>query len=82
MFVGFIVGGSAKNNTALMAAMGLIGFGAGNAQLAAFALPELLPNKWRPAAVVMADFGVLFSVVVGPVAGRFAAQHGDAVCAI
>lgn len=26
MFVGFIVGGSAKNNTSLMAAMALIGF--------------------------------------------------------
>lgn len=63
-----------------MAAMGLIGFGSGNAQLGAFALPELLPNRWRPAAVVMADFGVLFDVIVGPVAGRFAAQHGNAVC--
>lgn len=56
----------------------MIGFGGGNAQLAAFALPELLPNKWRPAAVVLADFGVFFAVVVGPVAGRFAIQHGEA----
>ena len=73
LFVGFIVGGSAKNNTTLLAAMGLIGFGAGNAQLAAFALPELLPNKWRHIAIVIADLFVLFSAVVGPVAGRFAA---------
>ncbi|KJR83763.1 uncharacterized protein SPSK_00105 [Sporothrix schenckii 1099-18] len=72
LFVGFIVGGSAKNNTAMLAAMGLIGFGAGNAQLAAFALPELLPNKWRHIAIVIADLFVLFSAVVGPVAGRFA----------
>lgn len=72
LFVGFIVGGSAKNNTTMLAAMGLIGFGAGNAQLAAFALPELLPNKWRHIAIVIADLFVLFSAVVGPVAGRFA----------
>jgi MFS family permease len=47
LFIGFIVGGTAKNNTAMIASLALIGFGAGNAQLAAFALPELLPNKWR-----------------------------------
>lgn len=61
-----------------MAACALIGFGAGNAQLAAFALPELLPNKWRHSAIVLADIGVYFAVVVGPVAGRFAGQHGEA----
>lgn len=77
MFVGYILGGAAKNNTAMLAAMALIGFGAGNAQLAAFALPELLPNKWRAAAIVLADAGVYFAVVVGPVAGRFAAQNGE-----
>src|ERR1700761_9427680 len=75
--MGFIVGGSAKNNNSVIVSFALIGFGAGNAQLAAFALPELLPNKWRPAAVVLADTGVFFAVVVGPVAGRFAIQHGD-----
>ncbi|KAJ4290204.1 hypothetical protein N0V90_010419 [Kalmusia sp. IMI 367209] len=51
--------------------------GAGNAQLAAFALPELLPNKWRASAIVLADIGVYFAVVVGPVAGRFAAEKGE-----
>lgn len=78
LFIGFIVGGSAKNNNAMIAAMVLIGFGAGNAQLAAFALPELLPNKWRPHAVVLADFGVFFAVIVGPVAGRWSAANGEA----
>ncbi|KAF1943765.1 MFS general substrate transporter [Clathrospora elynae] len=78
LFVGFIIGGSAKNNTQMLAAMSLIGFGAGNAQLAAFALPELLPNKWRAAAVVLADAGVYFAVLVGPVAGSFAVQRADA----
>jgi MFS family permease len=76
MFIGFIVGGRAKNNTAMIAAMAFIGFGAGNAQLAAFALPELLPNKRRHAAIVLADLGVFFAVVVGPVAGRFSIQVG------
>jgi MFS family permease len=78
LFIGFIVGGTAKNNKAMIAALALIGFGAGNAQLAAFALPELLPNKWRHSAVVIADIGVYFAVLVGPVAGRFSIQHGDA----
>ena len=78
MFIGFIVGGTAKNNTAMMTSMAFIGFWAGNVQLAAFALPELLPNKWRHAAVVLADLGIFFAVVVGPVAGRFAIQHIDA----
>ncbi|KAF2492231.1 MFS general substrate transporter [Lophium mytilinum] len=78
MFIGFIVGGTAKNNTAVLVACALIGFGGGNAQLAAFALPELLPNKWRHSAIVIADIGVYFAVIVGPVAGRFAGQHGDA----
>lgn len=78
MFIGFIVGGSATDNNAMIVAFAFIGFGAGNAQLAAFALPELLPNKWRPAAVVLADIGVFFAVVVGPVAGRYSIQHGNA----
>ncbi|ORY15339.1 fungal trichothecene efflux pump-domain-containing protein [Clohesyomyces aquaticus] len=77
LFIGFIVGGTAKNNTAMMAAMSLIRFGARNAQLAAFALPELLPNKWRAAAIVLADAGAYFAVVAGPVAGRFAGDNGD-----
>lgn len=79
MFIGFIVGGTAKNNKALIAACAFIGFGGGNAQLAAFALPELLPNKWRHIAIVIADLGVYFAVVVGPVAGRFAAVDGESV---
>lgn len=78
LFIGFFVGGTAKDNSAMIAAFALIGFGAGNAQLAAFALPELLPNKWRHAAIVLADIGVYFAVVVGPVAGRFSIQHGEA----
>ncbi|CAO2655346.1 Nn.00g104100.m01.CDS01 [Neocucurbitaria sp. VM-36] len=77
MFVGFIVGGTAKNNTSMLAGMSLIGFGAGNAQLAAFALPELLPNKWRAAAIVLADLGVYVAVLIGPVSGGFAAQRAD-----
>jgi len=54
LFIGFILGGAAKNNSMMIASFALIGFGAGNAQLAAFALPELLPNKWRHIAIVIA----------------------------
>ena len=69
-----------SNKTVLSALMLCPSQGAGNAQLAAFALPELLPNKWRHWAIVLADIGVFFAVVVGPVAGRFSVQHKDAVC--
>jgi MFS family permease len=47
LFVGHLMGGLAKNGTTMIAGFAIIGFGAGNSQLAAFALPELLPNKWR-----------------------------------
>ncbi|ETS79900.1 hypothetical protein PFICI_07429 [Pestalotiopsis fici W106-1] len=74
LFIGFILGGRAQNPTQMIAAMAIIGFGAGNAQLAAFAVPELLPNKWRPVAVTLADAGVVFDVIVGPIAGRSAIE--------
>lgn len=33
LFIGFILGGSAKSNSAMIASFAFIGFGAGNAQL-------------------------------------------------
>ena len=36
------MGGVAKNGTTMIAAFAIIGVGAGNSQLAAFALPELV----------------------------------------
>ena len=62
----------------MIAGFAIIGFGAGNAQLAAFALPELLPNKWRHISVTIADLGTWIDVVVGSIVGRYAIQHGDA----
>lgn len=47
LLVGHLMCGLAQNATTMIAGFAIIGFGAGNAQLAAFALPELLPNKWR-----------------------------------
>ncbi|GAB7356579.1 hypothetical protein MBLNU459_g7312t1 [Dothideomycetes sp. NU459] len=74
--VGGIIAGSAKSNPAIIAAMAITGFGGGNCQLAAFALPELLPNKWRPAAVALVDCTNYINVIVGPVAARYAMEHG------
>lgn len=71
LFVGLIVGGTAKTNTQMWAAMSLIGFASGNTQLAAFAVPELLPNKWRHIAIVIADLIVIVAVIIGPIAGRY-----------
>ena len=78
VFIGCIVGATSHSIGQSIAAHVLIGFGAGNCQLAAFALPELLPNKWRHFAVVIADGLIYFDVIVGPVASRIAIAHGDA----
>lgn len=59
--------------------MTLVGMSAGTCQLAAFALPELLPNKWRHFAVVIADAGIYFTVIVGPIAARYAIIDGNSV---
>ena len=76
--VGSIVIGTAKSSSAVIAGMSLNGVGAGNCQLAAFALPELLPNKWRHIGVVLSEPFAYVAVIVGPVAARFAIAHGDA----
>lgn len=62
-FVGHIVVGTAKTPNAVIAGMAVTGLGAANCQMAAFALTELLPNKWRhigeiniQAAISNADF--------------------------
>lgn len=47
VFIGAIVGATSHGISQSIAAHVLIGFGAGNCQLATFALPELVPNKWR-----------------------------------
>lgn len=40
-------------------------------QMAAFALSELLPNKWRHIGVVIADITTIIAVIIGPVTGRY-----------
>lgn len=45
-------------------------------QMAAFALSELLPNKWRHIGVVIADCTTLLAVIVAPVSGRFGFEMG------
>lgn len=47
--------------------------------MAAFAIPELLPNRWRHIGVVIADGVAFFVVIAGPVTARVAILHGDAV---
>ena len=44
--------------------------------MAAFALPELLPNKWRHIGVVMADAMIYVTVIVAPVTARFGWYQG------
>lgn len=44
--------------------------------MAAFALPELLPNKWRHIGVVIADLTVYVAVIVAPVTARYGYEFG------
>jgi hypothetical protein len=44
--------------------------------MAAFALPELLPNKWRHIGVVIADLTVYVAVIVAPVTARYGYELG------
>jgi len=79
MLIGAILGGTSHSIRQTIAAHAILGFGGGNCQIAAFALPELLPNKWRHIGVVIADAGIYFDVIVGPVVARIAYKH-LAVC--
>lgn len=79
VIVGAIVGATSHHMGQSIAAHVLLGFGGGNCQIAAFALPELLPNKWRHFAVVIADSLIYFDVIVGPVASRISWERGSAV---
>ncbi|KAK5128260.1 hypothetical protein LTR85_002927 [Meristemomyces frigidus] len=74
--VGHIVVASAKSSSQITAGMAVIGFGGALCQCAAFALPELLPNKWRHIGVVFADSVVYITVILAPVTARYAYREG------
>ncbi|KAF9739444.1 hypothetical protein PMIN02_000178 [Paraphaeosphaeria minitans] len=74
---GHIVVATAKGPNAVIAGMAIAGFGGGNCQMAAFALPELLPNKWRHIGVVIADLTTLIAVIVGPISGLYSFHEGS-----
>ena len=75
-FVGHLITASATTGRAVIAGMAISGFGAANCQMAAFALPELLPNKWRHIGVVIADLTVYVAVIVAPVTARYSIEWG------
>ncbi|KAL3484720.1 fungal trichothecene efflux pump [Aspergillus germanicus] len=75
-FVGHVIVASAKNTNQIIAGLAISGFGGANCQMAAFALPELLPNKWRHIGVVIADFTVYIAVIVAPVTARYGYELG------
>lgn len=76
VIIGSIVGGTSHHIGQTIAAHLLLGLGGGACQMAAFSLPELLPNKWRHFAVVLADSLIYFDVIVGPVTARIALADG------
>jgi MFS family permease len=45
--------------------------------MAAFAVGELLPNKWRHIGVILADIATIIAVIIAPVTGRFSFQSGN-----
>ncbi|KAF2436319.1 MFS general substrate transporter [Tothia fuscella] len=73
-FIGHIIVGAAKSSNAVVAGMAITGFGAACCQLAAFAVGELLPNKWRHIGVVLADAGLYVVIIVLPVTARHGAE--------
>ncbi|CAG8047990.1 unnamed protein product [Penicillium nalgiovense] len=75
-FIGHIVVASAKSTNQVIAGLVVSGFGGANCQMAAFALPELLPNKWRHIGVVIADFTVYIAVIIAPVTARYGYELG------
>jgi hypothetical protein len=74
--VGHIVVASANSSNQIIAGLAIIGFGGALCQCAAFALPELLPNKWRHIGVVFADAVVYITVIVAPVTARYGYNQG------
>jgi MFS family permease len=75
-FIGHLVVATSKSADSVIAGMAVAGFGGANCQMAAFALSELLPNKWRHLGVVFADLATLVAVIVGPVTARFGFEGG------
>ncbi|KAK5331688.1 hypothetical protein LTR93_000693 [Exophiala xenobiotica] len=74
--VGYIIAGTAKGFIQVVVGMSIAGVGGAICQMATFTAPELLPNKWRPAAVTLADSLVVVSTIVVPVAARHALLNG------
>ncbi|KAH6680156.1 fungal trichothecene efflux pump [Halenospora varia] len=75
-FIGHLVIATAKSAAQITAGMTIAGFGGANCQMAAFALSELLPNKWRHLGVVFADLATLVAVIAGPVTARYGLVSG------
>ncbi|RFU27599.1 hypothetical protein B7463_g8721, partial [Scytalidium lignicola] len=75
-FIGHLCIATAKGSNAVIAGMVITGFGAGNCQMACFALPELLPNKWRHIGIVLADLSIFVAVTIAPITARYGwVQH-------
>ncbi|OAG36682.1 hypothetical protein AYO21_09066 [Fonsecaea monophora] len=77
MVVGSVVVGSANTTGAAITGMVISGFAGGNCQISAFAIPELLPNKWRHIGVVIADAFVYVDVIAGPIVARYGLAAGS-----
>ncbi|KAF2142679.1 uncharacterized protein K452DRAFT_350960 [Aplosporella prunicola CBS 121167] len=74
--VGHVIIATARSAHQMTAGLAVEGFGAACCQMAAFALPELLPNKWRHIAVVIADATIYVAVTVAPATARYAYESG------
>ncbi|KAF4539028.1 Transmembrane efflux protein [Lasiodiplodia theobromae] len=78
--VGHLIAGASKqtgNPNMITAGMALTGFGGGFCQMAAFALPELLPNKWRHIGIIIADGTVYFTILIAPITARYSYEFNN-----
>ncbi|OJD29224.1 mfs general substrate transporter [Diplodia corticola] len=78
--VGHLIAGASKqtgNPNMITAGMALAGFGGGFCQMAAFALPELLPNKWRHIGIIIADGTVYITILIAPITARYSYEFAN-----
>lgn len=68
--IGYIIAATAHGSDHFIAGLAIIGFGAGNCQMAMCSIPELMPNKYRHIGICISDAFVYIIVVIGPIVGR------------
>ena len=73
---GLVIISASKTAAGIIAGMAVLGIGSALAQVATFAIAELLPNKWRHVAAMLSEGIILIENIVAPVTARYAFSNG------